>query len=140
MAPVRDDPGRTGVPETTGGGVIDPDTGHPYHRRMTERKIDQIADSAVLKVLQYAVTALLIPGMMWFGNRVLSDIDAMKTAVNVSTIQAATFELRVQALEKGGIERQAAIRLLTEQSLKHDYELRRLEDRLSSQNGSPPAR
>jgi hypothetical protein len=135
---MRDDPDHSGFPEGAAGDrLINPTTGRPWHRRVSERRIDRIAESSLLKVLQFVVVALFVPFAVWFGARTLSDIDDVKRAVNLSTIQSATFELRVQQLEKAGIETSAAIRMLTEQSLKNNYETRRLEDRVSIGRPSP---
>jgi hypothetical protein len=103
---------------------------------MTDHKMQAIADSALLKVLQYAITAIAVPGVMWFGNRTLDQLEKVEAATSLATLQGATFELRIKQLEATGIERKAAIELLTQQVLRHDFELRRLtEDRTQPLRG-----
>lgn len=103
---------------------------------MSDHKLQAVADSAILKVLQYVVTAVAVPGLVWFGNRTLAELDAVKAATQLATLQSATFELRIKQLEAVGIERQAAINVVREQVLKHDFEIRRLsEERARSIQG-----
>lgn len=102
--------------------------GHRYRRRMSDHRLDQLADSAILKVFQYVVTAIAVPVIGWSLNAVLDRLAKIETALNVSATQFATFELRVAALERVGIERDAAIKMLTEQALRHSYQIQRLEE------------
>jgi hypothetical protein len=100
----------------------------PPRRRMSDHRLESLAESAVLKVAQYAVTAIAIPALAWFTNAVLDRLTKIETVINMATTQSATFELRVAALERAGIEREAAIKMLTEQYLRHSYQLQRLEE------------
>lgn len=82
----------------------------------------------MLKVGQYLVTYIVLPLLAVVGTRSLDRLDKIENKMNENATQNAMFELRVQALEKSGIERDAAIKLLTERSLQHGYELKRLSD------------
>lgn len=102
--------------------------GHRYRRRMSDHRLDQLADSALLKVFQYVVTAIAVPVIAWSLNAVLDRLSKIENALNITTTQSATFELRVAALERVGIERDAAVKMLTEQALRHSYQIQRLEE------------
>jgi hypothetical protein len=103
--------------------------GHRYRRRMSDQKIKEIADSALLKLMHYAVTLVVIPLVAWAMATLLERLGKIEESLNRATTQSATFELRVQALERSGIERDAAIKLLLEQGIRHDYDIRSLKER-----------
>lgn len=101
--------------------------------RATDLKLRTLADSALLKVLQYIVTAVALPLVAWGGSTILDRLTKIEDALNRAATVSATFELRVQALERTGVEREAAIKLLTERSIEHDYGIRRLEELTNNQ-------
>lgn len=108
-------------------GRIDPE-GKRYRRRMSDHRLESLADSAVLKVAQYVITGIAVPLLLWSVNTVLDRLAKIESAFNAAATQSATFELRVGALERAGIERDAAVKLLTEQSLRHSYQIQRLDE------------
>ena len=108
-------------------GSLDPLTQRPYHRRMTEQKIQSFADSAMLKIMQFALTALFVPLSFIALNAVLARISALEDAVNKANTASATYELRLQTLERAQVERDTSIRLLTEKSIVNEYEMRNLK-------------
>lgn len=108
-------------------GSLDPLTQRPYHRRMTEQKIQSFADSAMLKIMQFALTALFVPLSFIALNAVLTRISALEDAVNKANTANATYELRLQTLERAQVERDTSIRLLTEKSIVNEYEVRNLK-------------
>lgn len=118
-------------------GSLDPTTKQPYHRRMTEQKIQSFADSAMLKIMQFALTALFVPLSFIALNAVLARISALEDAVNKANTANATYELRLQTLERAQVERDTSIRLLTEKSIVNDYEVRNLK---AQQSGRLPQR
>lgn len=95
---------------------------------MSDHRLESLADSAVLKIAQYVVTGIAVPLLLWSVNTVLDRLTKIEAALNVAATQSATFELRVSALERAGLERDAAVKLLTEQSLRHSYQIQRLEE------------
>lgn len=103
-------------------------SGKPYRRRMSDHRLESLADSAILKVAQYVITGIAVPLILWSINTVLDRLAKIEMALNAAATQSATFELRVNALERVGIERDAAIKMLTEQSLRHSYQIQRLEE------------
>lgn len=113
-------------------GSFDPLTKQPYPRRMTEQKIQSFADSAMLKIMQFALTALFVPLSFIALNAVLARISALEDAVNKSNTANATYELRLQALERAQVERDTSIRLLTEKAIVNEYEVRALKGQSDS--------
>lgn len=98
---------------------------------MSDHRLESLADSAVLKIAQYIITGIAVPLLLWSINTVLDRLAKIEAALNTAATQSATFELRVNALERVGVERDAAVKLLTEQSLRHSYQIQRLEENRS---------
>ena len=108
---------------------------------MSDEKLQKVADSALLRVLQYVVTGLMIPLAVFLSSRALNQLDAIQAALTKADKDAALYELRLQAVERGNAERDTAIRLLTENSLRHDWQLKDLQQRQPSAGtpaGTPP--
>jgi chlorite dismutase len=95
---------------------------------MTDQKLQAVADSAWLKVAQYAITGVALPMVLWFGARALDDLEKIKGAMNTHALHQATTELRLQALEKSAIDRDAAVKALAERVGEQGYEIRRLRE------------
>lgn len=95
---------------------------------MSDHRLESLADSAVLKVAQYVVTGIAVPLLIWSVNTVLDRLTKIEATLNMASTQSAMFELRVNALERSGIERDATDKMLTEQSLRHSYQIQRLDD------------
>ena len=108
-------------------GSFDPLSKEPYRRRVSEQKLQSLADSALLKVLQYIMTAVFVPLSFWALNAVLTRLQSVEDAVNKNNLATATVELRLQALERAQNERDTTLRLLTEKTLGNEYEIRALK-------------
>lgn len=106
---------------------FDPLSKQPYRRRVSEQKLQSIADSAILKVLQYILTAVFVPLSFMALNAVLGRLQSVEDAINKNNTAAATYELRLQSLERAQNERDTTLRLLTEKTLGNEYEIRALK-------------
>jgi hypothetical protein len=95
---------------------------------MASQSLQDLVNSAQLKLFQFIVTALAIPGCMWFGARTLSDLDTLKANQQMAAIQAAEMKLRVDQLEKAGVPRQEAIDRVREQLIRLEYEFKVLKE------------
>lgn len=93
------------------------------------------ANSALLRVVQYGVTGIAVPGVIWFANATIARLDKIDASIQVQIRQADAFEYRIKSLETGAVERRAAIDTLQRQAQDHDYSIRRLEERANL----PPA-
>lgn len=95
---------------------------------MSDHKLQALADSAVLKILQYVVTAIAIPLIGWAMSTVLDKLGRIDDAINRATTINATVELRLRAAEHALSEEASARKTLTEKVLEHDFELKRLKE------------
>lgn len=110
-------------------GSVDP-SGHQYHRRMAEQKLQSIADSALVKVLHYLITGLAIPLIGWGMTSILDRMGRIEDALGRNNTIVATYELRLQRLEQNNQERDVTIRLLTEKMIGHGYEIHELQQKV----------
>lgn len=94
-----------------------------------EPRLQQLADSAALKLLQFAVTGVMIPFAVWFGSNLVDWMHKIDAVLAAQATQSATFELRMQTQERSTSEMRAAISLLTDRVTRQEYELRRLDER-----------
>ena len=101
-------------------------SGAPFHRRSTEMKLESIANSALLKVIQYAITAVMVPGLFWMASALLDRMAKIEDAIQKNNTVAATNELRMGTLERSQSERDAQIKTLSEKAIIFEYELRSL--------------
>ena len=101
--------------------------GKPFHRRMSEERLQSIADSALLKVLQYIVTGIAIPLLLVSLNAVLNRLGDLESAINKYNTINATIELRLQTIERSRADQDAVIRVLTERVAEHGYEIRAIK-------------
>lgn len=108
--------------ETSPGGLDS--HGRQYHRRSTEQKLENIANSALLKVIQYAITAIMIPGLFLMANALLERMDKIEEAIQKNNTVAATNELRMGNLERSQYERDAQMKTLSEKTIIMEYELK----------------
>lgn len=119
---------------TESGYPQDGHMGHPK-RRTSDIKIQAIADSAVLKVLSYVVTALLIPFGGWFCSSLLDEVKDIKRQLGVYQVDKATVDLRLLALEKYRAEAEQRGRLTSEDVLRLQLEQKAMLERLD--RGTP---
>jgi len=95
---------------------------------MADTRLQQIADSALLKVLQFAVTTIMVPAAAWFGGNLMDRLAKIEAALAAANTDKATFELRLQSLERGAEARQSSLVLLNEKVVRQEYEIRALKE------------
>lgn len=105
------------------------DLGHPHHRRKPEVRMENFANNPLVRVIQFLVTSLLIPLILWIGNAQLDRMSKIESSVQELTSISKVNELRMSNLERSQSDRDAQIKALTEKSIVLDYELRTLKDR-----------
>lgn len=96
-------------------------------RRMSDDphyRLQQWADSAILKVMQYVVTAVAIPLIGWSIGIVLDRIKDLEKTVQTGNLINAQYEYRMAQTERVLTELSASNKLLTEKVMSHDFELR----------------
>ncbi len=81
-------------------------------RRMSDHKLEALANSAVLKLVQSFVTVIVIPLAAWVGLTVLDRLNTIEKTIQAGQITNATMELRVKALEDQSTQLKAAERLI----------------------------
>lgn len=97
---------------------------------MSEQRLQQLADSAILKVLQYIITGIAVP-LIGYGLASIADrLAQIDRAVAAFTTTNATIELRVRALENTQAERTVQLRALQEKSTAQEVRLQRVEDQI----------
>lgn len=116
--------GASGAPVTDWGGIED---GHRLRRRMSDHKVAAVVDSLYAKAFQWIVTAIALPALAWAAVSVSNRLTSIETALNAQVTTAATQELRLQQVERSNVDRDAALRLLTEKSVLNGYRVDRLE-------------
>lgn len=94
---------------------------------MASPSIQQLANSAGLKVTQYLITGLAFPAAMWFGNSLLARLDKIEAAIAASITAGATSELRLQALERAAQESRDQRRDLNERVIRIEVRLDRID-------------
>lgn len=90
-------------------------------RRMSDHKIDALANSAVFKIAQGFVTLIILPLIGWVGATVLDRLNSIEKSIQAAQITSATMELRVQALERRWDETKPGERLIL---LEHELKTR----------------
>lgn len=111
--------------DTTRPGVLD-SSGHTYKRRMSDERLQVIADSALLKVIQYAITGIAIPLVIWGANTILERLGSIEKSLQKSDTISATYELRLLNIERATQESKVQTQFLTNQVLGHEYEIKAL--------------
>ncbi len=94
---------------------------------MSDHRLQNIADSAVLKVIQYVVTVIMVPVMGWAVLTVLDRIKSLEETIQKSNVTAATYEYRMVTLEKSVTQLTETNRLLADKVMNHDFEIRALK-------------
>jgi hypothetical protein len=98
---------------------------------MTEQheNLERLANSALLKVMQYVITFLALPTIAWSINAVLTRLaDIESSLARQSTLQA-TYELRMQHVEARSVDNGLEVRRLHERITAAEYEIRRVDER-----------
>lgn len=101
--------------------------GHRYHRRMTEQRLDNIANSSILKLLQYVITGVMVPFFIWLSGALLDRLTKVEEAIQKNNTTTATNELRMSNLERAQADRDAQVKVLQEKAIIMDMELRSLK-------------
>ena len=91
--------------------------------------VERIVNSAALKLVGWVVTAIAVPSIAYIAKNVAEDVDRIKREVIETNARWGLIELRLANLERAGVDRDAIIKLLSETSLKHTYDLQRLQER-----------
>lgn len=91
---------------------------------MAAQNMRELVESTQAKAIQFLVMVIMVPMMFWWGNRIISDLDTLKTNQQAAAIRAAEITLRVDALERSGLSRQEAIDRVKEQTTRLEYEIK----------------
>jgi uncharacterized membrane protein len=94
---------------------------------MSDQRLQNIADSAVLKVIQYVITAIAVPVIGWATLTVLDRIKGLEETIAKGNVTNATYEYRMLSMEKSIAQLSETNRLLADKVLSHDYEIRALK-------------
>jgi hypothetical protein len=97
-------------------------------RRMADHKLEAVANSALLRVLQYAITGIALPVIGYGMTSILDRLGKFEEAVNKANQINATVELRLTNSERSNFERDTQLKLLTEASIRHEIEIRALKE------------
>ena len=94
------------------------------HRRSTERKLEAIANSALLRVLQFVLTGVAVPLIGWSMGTVLDRLNGIEAQFGAWRVTSATTELRMLQTEKALADVSASERTLRERVLALEFQLR----------------
>lgn len=103
------------------------------HRRRGEQRLDAIANNALLKVLQFAITGLALPAIAYGITAMLGRMDALEKQFQQQNVISATTELRMLQTEKSVAENSINERNLRDRVLALEYLLRAAPAQRSSQ-------
>lgn len=88
-----------------------------------ESGMQKVADSALLKVASYAITAIMVPSMFVLGTRLVERIDRLEVLLAVSQTDKATMELRLHSMEALAVERGPVIKALQDKVLMLEFKM-----------------
>lgn len=94
--------------------------------RTAEPRLEQLANSAILKVLANAVLILAPPLIGWGMNTILDRLNTIDAALTTGRINNATTELRMLTLEKQLSSDESARSKASERLLKLEIEVEQL--------------
>ena len=97
------------------------------HRRHTDQRLDLMANSSLLRVLQYLITGIMVPLALLFMNSAMTRLSKIEEAVQSADSNKATVELRLQTMERAQLQLTTTIQLLTEKVIGHTYEIQTLQ-------------
>lgn len=95
---------------------------------MSEQKLQDLANSASLKLLQYLITIIMVPAMIWGVNGVLERLTKIEEAVRTADRNSATIELRIQNLERTVSVTQTTTQLLSEKVMGHEFQINSIKN------------
>lgn len=94
------------------------------HRRSGERRLEALANNALLKVMQFVITGVALPAIGFGISAVLTRMDKLEQQFQAQHVVAATTELRMLQAEKAVSEATAAERNLRDRVLALEYQTR----------------
>lgn len=94
------------------------------HRRHADTKIGELADSSLLKLLQYLVTMIALPIITWAITNTAARLGEIEAAMHKINTINATYELRMRNMEQLSMERTAIISQLSNRVLVLEQEMR----------------
>lgn len=95
---------------------------------MSEPRLQQLADNAVLKILQYIITAIAVPAIGYGIATIAERLTAIDRALATLNTTSATTELRMRALESTVAARGADLQSIRDKLTGHEFRLQRVED------------
>lgn len=84
------------------------------HRRAGEQRLDNLANSTVLKLLQNLITVVLFPIIAWVGSSMVDKMGKMEESLNTLKSNRDVTEIRMLTLEREKSEMVAKIEALRE--------------------------
>lgn len=96
----------------------------PQHRRRGELRLESIANNALLKVLQFALTGIALPAIGFGINTVITRMDSLEAKFIAKDKADATSELRLLQNEKTVAELRSDNQNLRERVLSLEFQAR----------------
>lgn len=87
------------ISDDSGHGLFDDKAPKP-HRRSGEQRLEALANNALLKVLQFALTGVALPAIGFGINTMINRMDSLETKFIAQDKADATKELRLIQVEK----------------------------------------
>lgn len=105
------------------GGLFDDKPGKP-HRRSGEQRLEALANNALLKVLQFALTGIALPAIGFGINTMINRMDSLEQKFIAQDKADATKELRLLAAEKELAETSSSHQALRDRVLSLEFQSR----------------
>ena len=87
------------ISDDSGHGLFDDKSSKP-HRRSGEQRLEALANNALLKVLQFALTGVALPAIVFGINTMINRMDSLEAKLIAQDKADATKELRLIQAEK----------------------------------------
>jgi len=97
-----------------------------FDRLQRKARLQEVANSYVLKLLQYAITAIAVPAIGWSMSTLLERVGKIESSIQSNLTSNATYELRMQWVEQTSREKDLKIQSLNEKVIGHEFEIRNL--------------
>ena len=105
-------------------------------RRMSDRKIQEWANSALLKLLQFVFTLILLPLGVWALNNVTTRLASIETSINAQDKAGIAIDARFKAIDRELTRLDALsgeVRALNERVAQQNFEIQRLREIMQQQ-------
>ena len=102
----------------------DPHDDRPPHRRNGERRLEALANNALLKVLQFALTGIALPAIGFGINTMINRMDSLESKFIAQDKADATKELRLLSVEKDVAETTSSTLALRDRVLALEFQTR----------------